>query len=82
MGKKIFAARREVKHTTYSTTASFWKNMNRLLFSLRVLEDHDCTYHNNNNKKNKEDFEGRMILSTHKFVKGGRDQKFIKLFIT
>ena len=78
MGKKILAARREVKHTTYSSTLPLFKekNMNRLLFSLRVLEDHDCTYHNNNNKKNKEDFEDRMILSTHKFVKGGRDQKF------
>ena len=78
MGKKILAARREVKHTTYSTTASFWKNMNRLLFSLRVLEDHNCTYHNNNNN-DKEDFEDGMIISIHKFVKGGRDQKFIKV---
>ena len=80
MGKKILAARREVEHTTYSTTASFWKNMNRLLFSLRVLEDHNCTFPNNNNNDYIEVLEDSMNISVYKFVKGGRDQKFIKVY--
>ena len=75
------AAWREVKITTYSTTASFSKNMNRLLFSLRVLEDHNSTFPNNNNNDYIEVLEDSMNISVYKFVKGGRDQKVYETFL-
>ena len=58
--------------------------MNRVLFSLRVLEDHNCTFPNNNNNDYIEVLEDSMNISAYKFVKGGRDQKVYEtlLFIT
>ena len=55
--------------------------MNRLLFSLRVLEDHNCTFPNNNNNDYIEVLEDSMNISVYKFVKGGRDQKVYETFL-
>ena len=54
--------------TVYSSVCAFWK-----ITTVPSKQQQ---------QKVKEDFEDRMIFSVHKFVKGGRDQKFIKLFIT
>ena len=51
MGKKIFAARREVKHTTYSTTASFWKKHEPFTLQFARFGRSRLYLPNNNNKK-------------------------------